>query len=209
MKNGKIPGYENPELEAMEAGEKFAVGESHLVTVKMFEREYQIQSDQPQLVELLVDEINREAKKLKESSPVKMGPGHFDWPVQVAFRLALSRFKALEAYNTLKRQIDAETDKMTRRINTGLQDMEVEKITMCINNDLADLELDNNHAQAHPVAGLDDQETEKLALRITADLDNLDTDQLAERVSAGLDKLDVDAEKIARRLMDINLDEQQ
>lgn len=95
-------------------------GEPRLVTVTMFDREYQIKTDQPQLVELLADEINREARKLRDLNPAKMGPGHFDWPVQVAFNLALARFRSLEAYNTLKAQVESDAEKMAGRIAATL-----------------------------------------------------------------------------------------
>ena len=95
-------------------------GVPRMVTVRMFEREYQIKSSQPELVELLAAEINREAKKLRELDPTRMGPGHFDWPVQVAFRLALSRFNTQEEYNTLKAQVDMESDRMAEMLASGL-----------------------------------------------------------------------------------------
>ena len=114
------------------------LGEPRMVAVRMFEREYQIRSDQPELVELLAADINREAKKLQELSPAKMGPGHFDWPVQVAFRLALSRFKTQEAYNTLKAQIEEEAEKMAERITASLDEAEAQKIAKRITADLDD-----------------------------------------------------------------------
>ena len=190
----------------LEGGHNFTISEPQLVTVKMFDRDYHITSDQPQLVALLVDEINREAKKLKDSSPVSMGPGHFDWPVQVAFQLALGRFKALESYNALKRQVDSEADKMSRRINSGLREMEVEKTTHSFSSDLDDLGFESAPLATRLAAGLDAQETEKLAKRITAGLDELETEKLAERVSAGLDKLEIEAEQIAQRLLNIKLE---
>ena len=193
----------------LEGGHNFTISEPQLVTVKMFDRDYHITSDQPQLVALLVDEINREAKKLKDSSPVSMGPGHFDWPVQVAFQLALGRFKALESYNALKRQVDSEADKMSRRINSGLRDMEVEKVAHRFKSDLSDLDdlgLESAPIATRMAAGLDAQETEKLAQRITAGLDEIETEKLAARVSAGLNKLEVDAEQIAQRLLSIELE---
>lgn len=113
-------------------------GEAKMVSVRMFEREYQIKSDQPQLVELLAAEINREAKKLQDAYPTQMGPGHFDWPVQVAFRLALSRFKTQEAYNTLKAQIESEAEKMAERITASLDQAEAEKMAERIKADLAE-----------------------------------------------------------------------
>ncbi len=100
--------------------ETISFGEPRLVTVTMFDREYQIKTDQPQLVELLADEINREARKLRDLNPAKMGPGHFDWPVQVAFNLALARFRSLEAYNTLKAQVESDAEKMAGRIAATL-----------------------------------------------------------------------------------------
>jgi hypothetical protein len=96
------------------------LGEPRLVTVKMFERDYQIMSDQPELVELLAAEINREARRLMELNPAKMGPGYFDWPVQVAFRLALHRYRTQEAYNTLKAQVEEDAGSMADRILASL-----------------------------------------------------------------------------------------
>lgn len=119
-------------------GDQMSVGETTMVSVKMFERDYQIRSDQPQLVELLAAEINREAKKLWDAYPSQMGPGHFDWPVQVAFRLALSRFHTQEAYNTLKTQIEAEAEKMAARITASLDQAEAEKMAERIKADLGD-----------------------------------------------------------------------
>ncbi|MDR1045778.1 MAG: cell division protein ZapA [Candidatus Adiutrix sp.] len=113
-------------------------GEPRLVTVKMFDREYQIKTDQPQLVELLAAEVNREARKLRDSSPAQMGPGHFDWPVQVAFQLALSRFRTQEEYNTLKAQIDSEAERMAERITATLDQAEAEKMVQRIKADLDD-----------------------------------------------------------------------
>jgi len=110
-----------------EAAEVF--GAPRMVTVRMFEREYQIKSTQPELVELLAAEINREAKKLREIDPARMGPGHFDWPVQVAFRLALSRFNTQEEYNTLKAQVDMESDRMADMLASGLLDGEFDDQT--------------------------------------------------------------------------------
>jgi uncharacterized protein (DUF111 family) len=103
-----------------EAGADMLLGESRLVAVKMFERDYQIMSDQPELVELLAAEINREARRLRDINPAKMGPGHFDWPVQVAFRLALGRYRTQEAYNTLKAQVDDDAGKLSERILASL-----------------------------------------------------------------------------------------
>ena len=107
---------------ALESGgdDELTLGEPRLVSVRMFEREYQIMSDQPELVELLAVEINREARRLWEMNPAKMGPGHFDWPVQVAFRLALSRYRTQEAFNTLKAQVEADAEKMADRILASL-----------------------------------------------------------------------------------------
>jgi hypothetical protein len=104
-----------------ESGFDMLPGEPRLVTVKMFERDYQIMSDQPELVELLAAEINREARRLRELNPAKMGPGHFDWPVQVAFRLALSRYRAQEAFNTMKAQVEEDAGKMSERILASLE----------------------------------------------------------------------------------------
>jgi len=119
-------------------GDEILLGEPRMVAVRMFDREYQIRSDQPQLVELLAAEINREARKLQELNPAKMGPGHFDWPVQVAFRLALSRYKTQEAFNTLKSQIDSEAEKMAERISATLDQAEAEKMARRIKADLDD-----------------------------------------------------------------------
>ena len=113
-----------------------AYGEPRMVTVRMFDREYQIKSDDPQLVELLAAEINREARKLQEAYPGKMGPGHFDWPVQVAFRLAESRFRTQEAYNTLKAQIDSDAENMAARITASLDQAEAEKMAARIKAEL-------------------------------------------------------------------------
>jgi len=104
-----------------EAGPDLLLGEPRLVAVKMFERDYQIMSDQPELVELLAAEINREARRLRELNPAKMGPGHFDWPVQVAFRLALSRYRTQEAYNTMKAQVEDDAGKLADRILASLE----------------------------------------------------------------------------------------
>jgi len=104
-----------------EAGADMLPGEPRLVAVKMFERDYQIMSDQPELVELLAAEINREARRLRELNPAKMGPGHFDWPVQVAFRLALSRYRTQEAYNTMKAQVEDDAGKLADRILASLE----------------------------------------------------------------------------------------
>jgi hypothetical protein len=105
----------------VEAGADMLLGEPRLVTVNMFERDYQIMSDQPELVELLAADINREARRLRELNPAKMGPGHFDWPVQVAFRLALGRYRTQEAYNTLKAQVEDDAGKMADRILASLE----------------------------------------------------------------------------------------
>ncbi len=120
-------------------GFMFTLDEPRLVTVRMFDREYQIKSDQPQLVELLAAEVNREARKLQEALPGKMGPGHFDWPVQVAFSLALSRYKTQEAYNELKAQIETEAEKMAERITASLDQAESEKMVQRIKADLDDI----------------------------------------------------------------------
>ncbi len=195
--NDKSKFFDDSGPEDLGGTDIFAAGEPRLVSVRMFDREYQIKSDQPQLVELLADEINREAKKLQEMSPVKMGPGHFDWPVQVAFRLALSRFRAVEAYNTLKRQVDAEAEKMARRINSGLDEMEAERLARRITADFDENELGGGA----PPLGLSETETGKLARRITAGLDDLEADQLARRFTGGLGQVEAEAEKIAQRLM--------
>jgi len=111
---------------AGEYGADTLPAEPRLVAVKMFERDYQIMSDQPELVELLAAEINREARRLRELNPAKMGPGHFDWPVQVAFRLALSRYRTQEAYNTLKAQVEEDAGKMADRILASLDSSEAD-----------------------------------------------------------------------------------
>ena len=122
--------YSRENLGAGEHGPETAetFGAPRMVTVRMFEREYQIKSTQPELVELLAAEINREAKKLREMDPARMGPGHFDWPVQVAFRMALSRFNTQEEYNTLKAQVDMESDRMAEMLSSGLLNMDLEDI---------------------------------------------------------------------------------
>jgi len=109
-----------PDRKGETGGADMLLGESRLVAVKMFERDYQIMSDQPELVELLAAEINREARRLRDINPAKMGPGQFDWPVQVAFRLALSRYRAQEAYNTLKAQVEDDAGKLSERIQATL-----------------------------------------------------------------------------------------
>ncbi|MDR0881114.1 MAG: cell division protein ZapA [Candidatus Adiutrix sp.] len=113
-----------------------AYGEPRMVTVRMFDREYQIKSDDPQLVELLAAEINREARKLQEAYPGKMGPGHFDWPVQVAFRLAERCFRTQESYNALKAQIDSDAENMAARITASLDQAETEKMAARIKAEL-------------------------------------------------------------------------
>ena len=115
-----------PDMPPPEAGGEtdLTLGDPRSVTVRMFEREYQIMSDQPELVELLAAEINREARKLRELNPSRMGPGHFDWPVQVAFRLALSRYRVQETFNTLKAQVEADAEKMAERILATLDQSE-------------------------------------------------------------------------------------
>ncbi len=130
------PPYDDRAIPEENGDEAFTFGEPQLVSVRMFDREYQIRSDQPQLVELLAAEINREAKKLQEAQPGKMGPGHFDWPVQVAFRLALSRFRTQEAYNTLKAQVESEAEKMAERITASLDQAEAEKMAKRIRAEL-------------------------------------------------------------------------
>lgn len=109
------PGAADAERETAEA-----FGAPRMVTVRMFEREYQIKSTQPELVELLAAEINREARKLREADPARMGPGHFDWPVQVAFRMALSRYNTQEEYNALRAQVDLESEKISELLSSGL-----------------------------------------------------------------------------------------
>lgn len=132
--------YDNKLMAGGKAGSAaFAFGEPRMVTVRMFEREYHINSDQPQLVELLASEINREARKLQEAYPGKMGPGHFDWPVQVAFHMALERFRTQETYNTLKAQIESEAEKMAERISASLDQAEAEKMARRIQAELDDL----------------------------------------------------------------------
>lgn len=131
--------YDSKTGPGVKGGEAFTFGEPRMVTVRMFDREYHINSDQPQLVELLAAEINREARKLQESYPGKMGPGHFDWPVQVAFRMALDRFRTQEAYNTLKAQIESEAEKMAERISASLDQAEAEKMARRIQAELDDM----------------------------------------------------------------------
>lgn len=201
MTDKKLKDFTEPGPTEAGGGDIFAVGEPRMVSVRMFEREYQIKSDQPQLVALLVDEINREAKKLQEVSPIKMGPGNFDWPVQVAFQLALGRFRALEAYNTLKRQTDAEAEKMARRINSGLDDLEAERLARRITADLKEVEMGAGRLGQRFATGLNEAETGKLAQRITAGLDDLEADKLAQRVTAELDQVEIEAERIAQRLL--------
>ncbi len=175
--------------------------EPQLVTVRLFEREYQIKSDQPQLVELLAAEINREAKKLREMQPNKMGPGHFDWPVQVAFHLALDRFRAQEAYNTLKAQVEAEAEKIARRLNMGLGEVEAEKLARKIT---ADLEIPDPTNKSIPSARSPKPFTatgHNLRDRINASLNNLDSDCLQNQFQLDLEKVRSEAEKIARDLV--------
>lgn len=132
--------YDNKVMPGRKSGDAaFAFGEPRMVTVRMFEREYHINSDQPQLVELLAAEINREARKLQDAYPGKMGPGHFDWPVQVAFHMALERFRTQESYNTLKAQIESEAEKMAERISASLDQAEAEKMARRIQAELDDL----------------------------------------------------------------------
>jgi hypothetical protein len=116
---------EKPAGRAVEADADIILGEPRLVAVKMFERDYQIMSDQPELVELLAAEINREARRLRDINPTQMGPGRFDWPVQVAFRLALSRYRAQEAYNSMKAQVEDDAEKLADRILASLGPAEI------------------------------------------------------------------------------------
>ncbi|MGL4208255.1 MAG: hypothetical protein ACRCTY_02590 [Candidatus Adiutrix sp.] len=78
-----------------------------VVTVDMFGRTYEIKSDNPALVKLLAEKINCEAQRLKEMHP-HMGPGYFDWPVQVAFQMALGLYNSKRDLNVYKSQIDDE-----------------------------------------------------------------------------------------------------
>ncbi|MDR1921978.1 MAG: hypothetical protein LBS31_09615 [Candidatus Adiutrix sp.] len=92
-----------------------------LVAVRMFDKIYEIKSDKPQLAEQLADDIDREARRLRELNP-SLGPGHFDWPVQVAFQMALGRYNAQRVLNDLKARVENDSEKMAALIDAVIGD---------------------------------------------------------------------------------------
>jgi hypothetical protein len=110
-----------------------SVGEARAVPVRMFDYEYNIMSDKPRLVEILAATIDREARRLK-SANASFNRGAFNWPVQVAFKLALDHYNAQKALNdcrqelaecrreleTLAAKVERDAEKLAELIEMGL-----------------------------------------------------------------------------------------
>lgn len=110
-----------------------SVREARAVPVRMFDYEYNIMSDKPRLVEILAAAIDREARRLK-SANASLGRGVFNWPVQVAFKLALDHYNAQKALSacrqelaecrreleTLTARVERDAEKLAELIELGL-----------------------------------------------------------------------------------------
>lgn len=68
-------------------------GAARAVPVAMFDYEYNIMSDKPRLVQILAGAIDEEARRIKAHNPT-FNRGSFNWPVEVAFKMALDRYYA-------------------------------------------------------------------------------------------------------------------
>jgi hypothetical protein len=79
-------------------------GSAQPVPVTMFDFEYNIMSDKPRLVEILAAAVNQEAVRIKSASPA-YNRGSFNWPVEVAFKMALDRYYAQRALVECRREL--------------------------------------------------------------------------------------------------------
>lgn len=97
--------------------------EPTLVSVRMFEKEYQIRSDKPDLVKVLARQIDKNAKKIREENP-SLGPGQFAWPVQVAFSLCLDHYKTKKELRELRNAIENKSVDLASKIEDQLREIE-------------------------------------------------------------------------------------
>lgn len=101
-------------------------GQGETVTVRMFDFDYEIKSDTPDVVRLLAADIDREAREIQAATP-GLDRGQFNWPVQVAFKMALGRYSALKdleacraELEALKERVESEAGRLARRLDEAL-----------------------------------------------------------------------------------------
>jgi hypothetical protein len=112
-----------------------SVGEARAVSVRMFDYDYNIMSDKPRLMEIVASTIDREARRLKSANAF-FNRGIFNWPVQVAFKLALDNYHEQKALRdcrqelaecrleleNLTAQVERDAEKLAELIENGLND---------------------------------------------------------------------------------------
>jgi hypothetical protein len=110
-----------------------SIGAARAVPVQMFDCEYTIMSDKPRLVKLLAEAVNDEARRIRETNP-SFHRGIFNWPVEVAFKMALDRYNAQRELADCRRdlekcrrdmeilaaKIENDAEKLARLIDAGL-----------------------------------------------------------------------------------------
>ncbi|UQZ88683.1 hypothetical protein C4J81_05480 [Deltaproteobacteria bacterium Smac51] len=107
------PDDEVPEIDPAES-----IGQVQAVPVRMFDFEYNIMSDKPRLVEILAAAIDREAREIRAANG-SFNRGTFNWPVQVAFKLALDHYNAQRALGECRQELDKcrrELETLTARV---------------------------------------------------------------------------------------------
>ncbi len=127
-------GWSGPEPEGEDRADPAeSTGQTRAVPVRMFDYEYNIMSDKPRLVEILASAVDGEARRLKAAN-ASFNRGAFNWPVQVAFKLALDRYYAQRALDDCRRELEdcrRELETLAARV-----ERDAEKLAELIENGL-------------------------------------------------------------------------
>lgn len=91
--------------------------EKQVVSVSILGKEYNIISDQADLVLKIATKVNLEGERVLVTSP---SGSQFDVAAQVAFRLAVALETAERNLQSLKRQVERQAESLSRQIEEGL-----------------------------------------------------------------------------------------
>ncbi len=116
---GPVPAKSDEFAEGFDLATLENVMPQTLVNVNMFGRTYNIKSDKPKLVRYLAHLVNTEAHKAQQQNN-KLGPGHFDWPAQTAFRLALLLYQGQKNIDDINQAVADKTSDLAIKISNSL-----------------------------------------------------------------------------------------
>lgn len=88
-----------------------------VVSVNILGKEYNIISDQADLVMQVAARVNQEGERVLAVSP---SGSQFDVAAQVAFRLAAALDSAERSLHSLKKQVESQAESLSRRIEESL-----------------------------------------------------------------------------------------